>query len=145
MTIAARTDCGRFVVSPGRKSSNAAIVSAPMRPASCVCAPAWAATGVRDALALIGNPEKNAVPRFAAPRARSSWSWSTRSPARAAKLRDSTLVSAMETTAIARPPASIDGQFVQGHAWDTERRQPLGQRSHDGHAGGGSESQDAGQ
>ena len=78
MTIAARTDCGRFVVRPGTKSRSATIASAPTTPVSWVFAPACCATGVRDALALIENPENSPEPMLAAPSARSSWSWSTR-------------------------------------------------------------------
>ena len=107
-TIAASAVWGRFVVMPGTVTRMTAIAMAPMALASWVFAPASAATGVREALALIENPEKRPEPTFAAPRAMSSWSGFTRSPARAANVRDSTLVSAIETTAIASPPASIE-------------------------------------
>ena len=107
MTMAASTDWGRFVVIPGAKTSRAAVVSAPTTPASWVFAPACSATGVRDALALIEKPWKRPAPAFATPSASSSWFWSTRSPARAASVLESTLVSAIDTTAIASPPAAI--------------------------------------
>ena len=45
--------------------------------------------------------------RWRRPRASISWFWSTRSPALAARDRDRTLVSAIETTAMASPPATI--------------------------------------
>ena len=83
------------------------MVSAPTTPASWVFAPACSATGVRDALALIEKPWNRPAPAFATPSASSSWFWSTFSPARAARVRDRTLVSAIETTAMARPPATI--------------------------------------
>ena len=83
-------------------------MSAPTTPVSWVFEPACCATGVRDALALIENPENSPDPMLAAPSARSSWSWSTRSPDRPANVRDRTLVSAIDTTAIASPPATIE-------------------------------------
>ena len=44
---------------------------------------------------------------LADPSANSSWFWSIRRPLRPANVRDRTLVSAIEITAIATPPASI--------------------------------------
>ena len=107
MTIAARADSGRFVVSHGATTSSAAIVKAPTTPASWVLAPAFTATGVREALALTEKPPNRPAPMLADPSASSSWFWSIRWPLRPAKVRDRTLVSAIEITAIATPPASI--------------------------------------
>jgi hypothetical protein len=60
------------------------IASAPTTPVSCVRAPAASATGVREALLLIGMPWKKPLARFATPRPTISWSGSTGVRSRAA-------------------------------------------------------------
>ncbi|MNT41388.1 hypothetical protein D3C72_1777470 [compost metagenome] len=91
----------------GANISSKATASAPTTPVSWVFAPAASATGVRDALLLIGKPWKNPAARLAAPRPTISWFGSTRVLVRAAKVRDSTLVSANEISATAMPPSRI--------------------------------------
>ena len=67
MTTAASVGCGRFRSSPGANSSNSAMAAAPTSPVTCVLAPFWAATAVRDPLVLTGNPWKKPAATFAAP------------------------------------------------------------------------------
>jgi hypothetical protein len=50
---------------------------APIRPVSCVRAPAASATGVREALLLIDKPWNSPEAMLAAPRAIISWFWLT--------------------------------------------------------------------
>ena len=50
---------------------------AAITPVIWVRAPAASATGVRDELLESGKPWKSPAARFAAPSAKSSWSWST--------------------------------------------------------------------
>jgi len=73
MTTAPRVACGRLLVMPGATRSSAMIATAATTPVICVLPPAASATGVRDALALTGNPDVKAPPIFAAPSATSSW------------------------------------------------------------------------
>ena len=56
MTTAASAGVGRFFSRSGTATSNAATPSAPTTPVTCVRAPAASATGVRDALLLMGKP-----------------------------------------------------------------------------------------
>ena len=56
MTTAANAALGRSRSRFGAASSNSATTSAPTTPVNCVRAPAASATGVRDALLLIGKP-----------------------------------------------------------------------------------------
>ena len=56
MTTAARAGVGRCFRRSGAATSNAATPSAPTTPVTCVLAPAASATGVRDALLLMGKP-----------------------------------------------------------------------------------------
>src|SRR5262245_59237140 len=104
ITTAASAVSGTYASQGGATTSNSAIANAPTTPVSCVRAPAASATGVRDELLLIGMPWKNPAARLAAPRPTISWFGSTGSRMRAAYARDSTLVSANDTTATANPP-----------------------------------------
>ena len=47
--------------------------AAATRPVSCVLAPDWAATAVREPLVLTGKPEKKPAARLAEPIPASSW------------------------------------------------------------------------
>ena len=122
MTTAASVAVGRSSSSPGSATSMTAIASAPTTDVSWLRAPAASATGVRDALLLTGMPDSRPVARFAPPSASSSRSWSTSSWRRSENVRDRTLVSVADTSAIpsaagtrARmsPPAS-DGTVSGG-------------------------------
>ena len=106
MTTAASTEEGRSARSAGAKTSIRTMSPAPTSPASWVRTPDDIATEVRDALALTANPDSAADPKFAAPRATNSAFAFDRSPRRAARVRDSTDVSAIETSAIATAPAN---------------------------------------
>ena len=75
---------GRSCSRSGATTSSAPTASAPTTPASWVRAPAASATGVRDALALIGKPWKKPAARLAAPSPTISWLGSTELPVRAA-------------------------------------------------------------
>src|SRR5262245_40742905 len=106
MTTAARTDEGRSASSAGANRSSRTISPAPTSPATWLRTPDDIATDVRDALALTEKPDSTAEPRFAAPSATNSASACERSPSRAASVRDSTDVSAIDTSAIATAPAN---------------------------------------
>ena len=84
ITTAARAATGRLRSRPGALSSMAPTANAPTTPVSCVLAPADSATGVRDALALIGKPWNKPAARLAAPRPTISWLGSTKDAVRAA-------------------------------------------------------------
>jgi len=100
ITTAANADVGRKLVRFGVKTTNPISRSAPVRPASCVWAPACSATGVLDVDADTGNPPNAPVAAFANPSPRISSLPSTVSPWRAAKTRDSTPVSANAMSAM---------------------------------------------
>ena len=100
MTTAASVAVGRFARRPGAAISMTPIRRAATTEVSWVWAPAASATGVRDALVLIGIPEKKPVAMFAPPSAISSRSWSTSSPRRIEKVLVITLVSVAATSAI---------------------------------------------
>ena len=82
VTTPARALVGRSRVIPGSETRITAIAAAPTTPVSCVRAPAASAAGVRDELLERGKPWNSPAAAFAAPRATSSWFWSTRSPSR---------------------------------------------------------------
>ena len=126
MTTAARAALGRLVVMPGRKTSMTATARAPMTPVSCVFEPADSATGVREPLLLIGKPCRNAVETLAAPRAMSSWSASGRCPPRPAIVRERTLVSAIETRAMAAPATMMVTISPSGNAGNANDGRPCG-------------------
>ena len=73
---------------------NSTTRAAATAPLSGLLAPASTAIGVRDVLPEIGNPPKRPLATFATPRAPISWFPSTWTPLRAAKLLESTEVSA---------------------------------------------------
>ena len=73
ITTAARTGCGIAWTRPGTTSSISRMRAAATRPVSCVLAPDWAATAVREPLVLTGNPEKKPAARLAEPIPASSW------------------------------------------------------------------------
>ena len=77
ITTAARALLGRSCSRFGASTSSSATHSAPTTPASCVCAPAVSATGVREELLLIGKPWNRPAARLAAPRPIISWFGST--------------------------------------------------------------------
>jgi hypothetical protein len=107
MTTAARAGWGRFRNSPGRATMRTTISTAPTTPVSCVRAPARSATAVREALVLTGKPWNNPAARLAVPMPIISWLPRTSWPLRSAKAVEVDMVSASETTAMARaPPAS---------------------------------------
>ena len=68
---------------------------------------------MREVLLLIEKPWKKPVAMFAAPRPIISWFGSTYAPLLAARLRESTLVSAKETTAIAIAPSQQRADILQ--------------------------------
>ena len=80
--------------------------AAPVTPVSCDRAPARSATAVRDALVLTGKPWNRPAARLAAPMPIISWLPCTSWPVRPANDDDVEIVSASETSAIARAPAS---------------------------------------
>ena len=106
MTTAPSAACGMSFTSPGASNSSSAITPAPTKLASCVCAPALAATGVRELLLLIGKPCISPAAMLALPSASISWSGSTRVPLRLASARDSTLVSANASSAMMAAPGA---------------------------------------
>ncbi len=108
MTIAASVAFGKFRPSPPSASRTTRITAAPTTPASFVRDPADDATAVRLADALTGKPWKKAAAAFAAPSATISRFASTRSPRCVAKLRDTAVVSASVTNAIAAAAISSD-------------------------------------
>ena len=124
-------------MSQGATTSSAAIVAAPTTPATWVLAPASAATGVREALALTEKPWNSPAPMFAAPSASSSWFWSTRWPLRPANVRDRTLVSAIEMTAMASAAGQHRRELGERHLRHVEAGQALRQWPDDRHAGAG--------
>ena len=63
---------GRFLRRLAQHQQHA-IPPAPTTPVTCVFAPAYSATGVRDELLLIANPWNNPAATLAAPSATSSW------------------------------------------------------------------------
>ena len=149
MTTAARVAVGRSARRPGAATSMTPMAIAPTTEVSCVCAPAASATGVRDALLLIGMPDRSPVARLAAPRATSSRSWSTSSPRRIENVRDRTLVSVADTSAIPRAagtsarksPATSGGRVTGGSPTGSgpttsipARAGQLEDRAHDGRA-----------
>jgi len=77
-TTAASAVTGRVRKSDGPNATSPPTTSAPTTPVSCVREPADSATGVRDALLLIGKPERSPAATFAAPRPMSSRLGSTR-------------------------------------------------------------------
>ena len=100
ITTAANAADGRYAVIPGATKMNTTISPAPISGASCVRAPACSATGVRDDDAEMAKPLRKPVAMFAVPIAAISWLPLTVTPARVAKVRDSTLVSAKAINAI---------------------------------------------
>jgi hypothetical protein len=102
------------------------IAVAPTSGVSCVRAPAEMATGVRDALLLIGKPWNRPAARLAAPRATNSWLASTTSRRRVASDCDSTVVSATATKAMPNAPPNSSGWSPSRTSGKRERRQPLG-------------------
>ncbi len=136
ITTAASAESGRSRTSPGTATSMTAMAPAPTSPVSCDRDPACSATGVRDELLLTGKPWNTPAATLAAPSAIISWFGSTSSPWRRANVRDSTLVSANETSAMPtaptasfpRSPASTDGNENDGKprgsspTTDTSRR-----------------------
>ena len=133
ITIAASADCGRFVVSHGREDEQASDRQRPddagqlglgRRPDS--------ATGVRDALALIGEAAEEAGPDVRHARAPAApGPGRPGAPARPANVRDSTLVSAIETTAIASAAGHHRGDVLERDAGTAKLRQALRQRPDD--------------
>jgi hypothetical protein len=77
MTTAASALLGRFASRFGASTSSKATATAPTTPVSCVFAPAASATGVREALLLIGNPWNRPAARLLAPSPIISWFGST--------------------------------------------------------------------
>ena len=88
MTTAASAVCGRSASSELRNRSRTATSAAPTRPASWLRAPDCSATAVREPLVEIAKPWKKPAATLAAPMPTISWSASTSSPRRAAKLAD---------------------------------------------------------
>ncbi len=84
--------------SPGTKTSIARTSAAATIPASCVFAPDWTATAVRDPLELTGKPEKNPTATFAEPMPASSWFVITSYPPLLAKAPDVEIVSPIATS-----------------------------------------------
>ena len=101
-----------------------ATAAAPTSGVSCDRAPAASAIGVLDALLEIGNPWKNPVAAFAMPRATSSRSASTSSLRFVASDCDSTLVSAIATSAIAKARHDQLRHLVDRHRGHGEPGQP---------------------
>ncbi len=126
MTTAARAAVGRLVVMPGTKTSMTAMAMAPTTPVSWVRAPADSATGVREALLLMGKPCTKPVAMLAAPSATSSWSGSARVPARPARMRDRTLVSAIDTSAMAAAPVTMVVRLPRSNMGNVGRGRPCG-------------------
>ena len=145
MTTAARVVDGRSASSAGSATSMMAMAIAPMTEVSWVCAPAASATGVRDELLLIGIPEKNPVARFAAPRPISSRSWFTSSPRRIDSVRDRTLVSVADTSAMPRAAGSRARMSRSVDRRDGQRRQADRQRADDRQPGRGGQVEDRAQ
>ena len=72
ITMAFKIAVGRSRNSPGAQINRPSVARPPTTPASCVCAPAAITTGVRDALALTGNPWKKPVTMLTMPFAANS-------------------------------------------------------------------------
>ena len=68
ITTAANAAVGRCCSRLGAANSSSATVSAPTTPVNCVWAPAASATGVRDALLLIGKPLKKSSGQIGRPK-----------------------------------------------------------------------------
>ena len=102
------------------------IAVAPTSGVSCERAPAEMATGVRDALLLIGKPWNRPAARLAAPRATSSWLASTLPPPGGQRLRQHRGVGHRHQSDAQRA-AEQQRQVGQSHVGERERRQPLGQ------------------
>ena len=98
MTTAASAVCGRSASSPLRNSSRMATSAAPTMPVSWLRAPDCSATAVREPLVEMAKPWKNPAAMLAAPMPTISWSASTSSPRRAAKLAEVAIVSVSETS-----------------------------------------------
>ena len=77
MTIAASTGCGIACTRPGRNTSMSSTRPAAISPVSCVFAPDWNATAVRDELVVTGKPVNRPVAMLAVPIPPSSWLVST--------------------------------------------------------------------
>ena len=73
ITTAASVGWGRFRNSPGTTRSMSTITPAPTRPVTCVLAPDWSATAVREPLVLTGNPWKSPAATFDVPMPIISW------------------------------------------------------------------------
>ena len=106
MTTAASAVCGRSASSELRNRSSTATSPAPTTPVSWLFAPDCSATAVREPLVEIANPWKSPAAMFAAPMPTISWSGSTSSPRRAAKLVAVAIVSVSETSVM--PNAAIE-------------------------------------
>ena len=77
MTTAASTGCGIDWTRPGTNRSISSTSAAATSPVSCVLAPDWKATAVREPLVLTGKPENRPAARLAEPMPASSWLPST--------------------------------------------------------------------
>ena len=113
ITTAARAVLGRFCSRLGAKTSSRAMTTAPVTPVSWVLEPADSATGVREELLLIEKPWKKPAPRLAEPRPIISWLGLTCSPVPGGQVRESTLVSAKATTAMAIAPTNSGPEIRQ--------------------------------
>ena len=116
MTTAASAVCGRSASSELRNSSRTTTSPAPTTPVSWLFAPDCSATAVREPLVETAKPWKNPAAMFAAPMPIISWSGSTSSPRRAAKLVEVAIVSVSETSVM--PTAAMSS----GH--DVARLRP---------------------
>ena len=117
MTTAASAVCGRSASSDGKASSSNRTTPAPTTPVSWLLAPDCSATAVREPLVEMANPPNSPAAMFDAPMPTISWSASTSSPRRAAKLVAVAIVS------------------VERHERDADRGQQQG--ADIGHAGPG--------
>ena len=112
MTTAASAAWGRSASIELRNRSSTATRPAPTTPVSWVRAPDCSATAVRDPLVEMAKPWKRPAAMLAAPIPIISWSGSTSSPRRAAKLAAVAMVSVsdtrvMPTAAMRRGPTSL--------------------------------------
>ena len=90
------------------------MANAPTRPVTCVLAPACSATAVRDPLVDTGNPWKNPAAILAAPIPIISRLPSISSPERAANDDAVEIVSASDTTAMPKAPATSSPRSENG-------------------------------
>ena len=102
------------------------IVAAPTTPVTCVRAPLWNATAVRDPLVLTGNPWKNPAAMLAAPTPIISRSPSTSSPVRAAKADAVEMVSVEGDQGYPERAGEQEPQVAERHGRKGEGREPLG-------------------